>query len=161
MAWLHLLRHGTAETAQDDPPLSEEGAELMRLEALAMVRLGLAFDAIFTSPLRRARQTAEIVAGAFGDGPQLKTEKRLAPGCNLGSLDRFAPEAAGVLLVGHAPDLGRLAGELVGAGHALALRRGGLCCVELASWPPSPPGRLHFFLPPELLLAVGRAAGGG
>ena len=54
MPRLSLLRHGPAEAGGANPSLSQEGAEMMRLEALGMAKLGLRFDEILSSPLQRA-----------------------------------------------------------------------------------------------------------
>ena len=154
MPWLYFLRHGIAEPDGVDPGLTAEGMRLMRLEAEGMVRLGLKFDAVFTSPLQRARQTAAIVAEWFGVAGRVSRLEALAPGCRLAALAGLGDEEQGLLLVGHAPDLGRIAGALTGAEGGLHLGRGGIAGVELAAWPPTPPGRLGFFVPAEMLIAA-------
>ena len=66
---LYLMRHGIA-LPQDDPsvasdserPLSHKGVKRMRKAAKGVRRLDIPFDALLTSPLLRARQTAEIIA---------------------------------------------------------------------------------------------------
>lgn len=162
MAWLYLLRHGVVDEEGEDPPLSREGIARMRGEAKAMVRLGFRFDAVFASPLQRAVQTAAIVAEASGTADRVRILDALAPGCRLSALSVLegavdpGARTQSALLVGHAPDMGAIAGELMGAAGALPMRRGMLCCVELFAWPPAPPGRLRFLMPPDLLLAVAR-----
>ena len=71
---LLLLRHGaTAHTVEkrfsgsdgENPPLSEEGERQAHAAAARIVRAG-APDVIVSSPVRRARQTADVVAGELG-----------------------------------------------------------------------------------------------
>ena len=66
---LYLIRHGLAEERgeawPDDTkrPLTDEGMSRMRKAARGLARLGVSFDAILTSPLTRARQTAGNLLG--------------------------------------------------------------------------------------------------
>ena len=72
---LYLMRHGIALT-RDDPsvahdaerPLTGKGVKRMRKAAKGLRELAIRFDSILTSPLSRARQTADIVASTL-DGP--------------------------------------------------------------------------------------------
>src|SRR5262245_64180072 len=83
---LYVMRHGIA-VEQDDPavssdaerPLSHKGVKRMRKAAKGVRRLGIAFDAVLTSPLLRARQTAEIVANALDIDGRLEEISGLAP----------------------------------------------------------------------------------
>src|SRR5262245_56535456 len=83
---LYLIRHGIAEERSDawpddaKRPLTDQGMSRMRKAARGLERLGVSFDVVLTSPLVRARQTAEIVASAFSPKPQLVTIDSLAPG---------------------------------------------------------------------------------
>lgn len=142
---LYLLRHGIAQAEGGDPPLSEQGVMEMSEEARGMVSLGLTFDAIVTSPLRRAAQTALIVAGALGIEDRLEICEPLSPGCGLPALGPSFDQhrsARAILLVGHQPDLGRIAADLIEAEGSLSLGRGDLCCLDVAGWPPRPPATL-------------------
>ena len=72
--WLYLLRHGATDNnranpprlqgRRTDPPLSEEGREQARKTGEFLLRLPL--DAVYSSPLLRARETAEAIAGPQG-----------------------------------------------------------------------------------------------
>ncbi len=65
---LYFLRHGLAGERSEwkgndfDRPLTEDGKTKMAVEAATIAKLNLGLDAILTSPLVRAYQTAEIVA---------------------------------------------------------------------------------------------------
>ena len=83
---LYLMRHGIA-LPQDDPsvtqdgdrPLSHKGIKRMREAAKGVRRLKIPFDGVLTSPLLRARQTAEIVASALDMETRLEEISGLAP----------------------------------------------------------------------------------
>src|SRR5436309_4247704 len=74
---LYLVRHGVAEQRgeawPDDSkrPLTEQGISRLRKSARGLARIGVGFDVILTSPLVRARQTAEVVAGALDARPPI------------------------------------------------------------------------------------------
>src|SRR5215469_14985125 len=83
---LYLIRHGVAEergeawTDDGQRPLTDDGKSKLRKVARGLVRLGASFDVILTSPLVRARQTAEIVAAAFDHRAPIVNVDALAPG---------------------------------------------------------------------------------
>src|SRR5688572_22782487 len=119
---LFFLRHGIAEDPR--PGLGDSGRRLtaggieeMRGVGRGLRTLGLAFDAILTSPLPRARETAEIAAAALGLEDRLRVEDRLGCGCRFADLERLLRDQAPrgrVLLVGHEPDMSYLVGALTG-----------------------------------------------
>ncbi len=80
---LYLLRHAIAEERSNDGSdsaraLTPEGAEKMRIGARGLQRLGVHLDRLLTSPLTRARETADIVGAALNIAPE--TVGALAPG---------------------------------------------------------------------------------
>src|SRR6266550_269206 len=115
---LYLIRHGLAEGRgeawPDDNkrPLTEEGMTRLRKEARGLARLGVTFDLVLTSPLVRARQTAEIVAAAFDSKPHLTATDALIPGAQyaavMAELEKHMKKSR-IALVGHEPGLGELA----------------------------------------------------
>src|SRR5689334_2900287 len=84
---LYFLRHGiAADTGPEDSgdagrPLTEEGIDKLKEAARGLRRLGVRPDVLLSSPLVRARQTAEIVRKAFGIESRLVDA--LAPGCDI------------------------------------------------------------------------------
>jgi 2,3-bisphosphoglycerate-dependent phosphoglycerate mutase len=73
MPTLVLMRHGATLWGQEnrfagwaDTPLSDTGVKEAQGAAQTLAKAGLAFDICFTSSLKRARQTLEIVAGSKG-----------------------------------------------------------------------------------------------
>ncbi|MCS7079602.1 MAG: phosphohistidine phosphatase SixA [Chloracidobacterium sp.] len=137
------MRHGIAHELGADGSrsdaertLTNEGRANTRAAARAMARLELDIDAIWTSPLARARQTAEIVAETLQKTQLMEEMAELALGGGpervVGALTRLS-RGTGVLLVGHEPDLSRLVAYLVWGGldaDHVAFKKGGLCRVD-------------------------------
>lgn len=108
-----LVRHASAAPGTPDVErrLTAEG----RAEAIALgQRLAAeSLDAVVSSPLRRARETAEAVARASGLEPSVA--EGLAPGATLASLrGALAERGETVVAVGHQPDCGNIFEELTG-----------------------------------------------
>jgi phosphohistidine phosphatase len=110
---LYLVRHAKAAPGNPDElrPLTPEGREQARL--LAERLAGERPDAVVTSPLLRARETAEVLARACG--LEAVPDERLAPGATSADA-RLAAAGRGerIVLVGHQPDFGRIAAALTG-----------------------------------------------
>ncbi len=108
---LYLVRHAKAAPGDPDElrPLTPEGREQARL--LAERLAAETIDAVVTSPLLRARETAEVLGRACG--LEAVPDERLAPGASSGDA-RLAAAGRGerVVLVGHQPDFGRIAAAL-------------------------------------------------
>jgi len=136
---IYFLRHGKAwsraDWHEDDDlrPLTDAGEALVRAEGRAMKAMGLAPDAIVTSPLARARRTAEIVAAELGMSERLVEDRRLACGFDARRLAeivaREAP-AASLMVVGHEPDFSATVAELTGGGR-VDFKKGGLARVDV------------------------------
>lgn len=143
---IYLLRHADAVSAvgvsDEERPLSDEGRRTIEKAAGGMQRLGLKFDLILTSPLLRARQTAEIVAKTLGSEIPKISQPLMSGGNPRECLrDPRLQNIRKVLLVGHAPDLGIFLGDLIGKGE-IRLSKGALACVEVSSMPPEAAGKL-------------------
>lgn len=163
---LYLLRHGdavdraTGGYARDDErPLTDAGRAEVRQAAKALAALGVGrdLDLLLTSPLVRAAQTAAIVAKILGPRHGPLASDALAPGGRpeavLRALHGHGAEIERAILVGHMPDLGKLAGWLVwGRDDAIVtLRTAGVCRVELPPRAAPGDGELRWLLPPRLL----------
>ena len=154
---VYFLRHGLADwpnwdkRRDDERPLTGEGVEKVKAEAKAIQQLDLQLDAILTSPLLRARQTAEPVARRLG--LDVIEEPALAPGFDierLGGVLRRHAGASAILLVGHEPDFSRTIAQLIGGGR-VAMKKGGLARVDLDALDP-PAGELVWLLAPKTLI---------
>ncbi|MGH8225304.1 MAG: SixA phosphatase family protein [Gammaproteobacteria bacterium] len=137
--WLLVMRHGPAESSAPAGDaarrLSAVGRERTRLAANALARMLPAPACIYTSPLARARETAELLAAAFGTATPLATPL-LAPGFNRSRLaDELArSEAPSFAIVGHEPDLSEFVGWLIGgsAGARVKFGKGSAGLIDLA-----------------------------
>jgi phosphohistidine phosphatase len=154
---VYFLRHGKADRAQwhgddDARPLTAEGEEAMRREAKSLRAMGLALDLIVTSPLARARRTAEIVADELGLGGRLVEDAGLAPGFDVRRLEQVLAThgpAESVMVVGHEPDFSATVAELIGGGD-IVMKKGGLARVDVIA-PVAGGGQLVWLLTPPLL----------
>jgi phosphohistidine phosphatase len=157
---LLLLRHAIAEdsSAAGDAArrLTEEGRAKMERAARALPRLLPDLAQVISSPLVRARQTAEIVAAAYSPELPIEEEPALAAGAGVRALlTRLArrPFDQPFALVGHEPDLSRLLALLVtGSERPIApFKKGGAALVELTGAPAPASGTLVWQLPPSLM----------
>lgn len=161
MITLLLVRHGIAEpsasgTADADRHLTREGKVKTHRAMRGLSSICPELDAILTSPLERARETAEIFAEEIGALP-IETFAPLASGESLRSLRNGLAERdypRGVALVGHEPDLGELASYMLTGDEKAAplhFRKAGVATFEVASLTELRPAILRWFLPPSLL----------
>jgi phosphohistidine phosphatase len=161
---LYLVRHGVAAARGDEypddskRPLTGKGIARLRREAKALTALGVTFDAILTSPLTRTRQTAETISTSLQGRPQVITTDALAPAGTVTSvIQEIARHArkGRLALVGHEPNLGELAGRLIGARAAIPFKKGAICRIDFEVLPPKGLGELRWFLPPRVLRRIG------
>jgi phosphohistidine phosphatase len=163
---LYLVRHGLAaergENYPDDTkrPLTSKGIQRMRQEGKALVALDVTFDVILTSPLVRARQTAEALAASFRDAPPIVNTPALAPGGTHNAIiDELAKQShrrKRIALVGHEPGIGELAGRLLGARKAVEFKKGAIARIDVTALPMAGPGLLRWFLTPRVLRKIGK-----
>jgi phosphohistidine phosphatase len=108
-----LVRHAKAEPGFPDElrALTPQGEA--RARELARELAAVPPAAVISSPLVRARQTAEPIAAAAD--LELEEDDRLAPGANADDVRAVVSGRNGpVVLVGHQPDLGEIVLELTG-----------------------------------------------
>lgn len=157
---IYFLRHGEALGGFDDDvrPLSERGRHDIAALAKFLKKSGVRFDAIYSSPLVRACETAEIMLDLCGAVAKtgVRTDPALLNEISQEDFDRWLaqlPKSRRLLLVGHAPVLAGRARRLLGITHpeALTLPTGGMVCVEGAT---PAQARLQFFISPALVSAA-------
>ena len=138
---LYFLRHGKAEQpwewtgTEADRPLTEHGRATMRAAAGGMRTLDLQLSGIFSSPLARSRQSADIVGEAL-EVPVFETAG-LAPGCDLDEISAIIGQqraTQSLMFVGHEPDLSTIVGMLIGwHGPAnITMKKGACCRVDIS-----------------------------
>lgn len=150
---LYFLRHAEAEPGGDR--LTVAGLAAMRAAGPIWRRLNLRPEAVVSSPLPRAMETAriaveEIRPTAAEAGPV--ADERLAPGADWGAMARAMAERGdlrSLLFVGHEPDLSRAVALLTGA-SSVRMRKGSMACVEFYGVPEPGSGELAWLLDPDL-----------
>ncbi|MEH1935145.1 MAG: phosphohistidine phosphatase SixA [Nostoc sp.] len=162
---LYLIRHGIAEDKglgikDEERSLTKEGRQKTEKVAQKLVKLGLNFDLILTSPLVRARQTAEILI-AEKLSSQLEESSHLAPDGQISSWlkDWLEPrnysQNTQLALVGHEPGLTNWAENLLWGEvkASLVLKKAGMIGIKLPETG-SALGRSQMFwlTPPKYLL---------
>ena len=150
-----ILRHGEAESAgaggDRTRALSPAGRKAMAALAVTLAGEGWRPGRIFSSPLARARQTAEIVGGAAApDAPAIEPMEELGadrePHEVLAALEAQGATAGHILLVTHQPLAGRLAAILTGTEPGF--RPGTLVRIEFAAALTPRRGRVVRTIPP-------------
>lgn len=162
---LYLVRHAiAAERGEDWPhddkrPLTARGVARFKESVNGLTRLDVVVDEIFTSPLVRAKQTAELLADGLPGKPSVKVLDALSPGHTPGSVLAQLAKAARrrrIALVGHEPGLGELAAHLIGAGRALPFKKGGVCLIDVESLTSRRAGALSWFVTPKVLRGLSK-----
>lgn len=152
----YFLRHGVAadaerwEGADADRPLTREGKEKMAREAKTVAALALDLEAIVTSPLLRAKQTAEIVAAALS--MTVEEDARLGIGFDRRALGEILVErddGGAIMLVGHEPGMSLTIASAIGGGR-VEMKKGAIACVEFPD-ASALHGELSWLAPPKLL----------
>jgi phosphohistidine phosphatase len=129
---LLLIRHAKALPGEPDAlrPLSPDGQAAARRLGEQLAAEGVKPDAILTSPLLRARETAAAVAAALGC--EVEPSEALAPGATVEGLSAaVAGRGETVIAVGHQPDCGEIAAALTN-GAPPPFPPGGMADLELS-----------------------------
>ena len=135
----------------EDRPLSAKGERQAERVARHLEAIGADPDAIITSPLLRAFQTAEAVAKRLGR--EVIISDRLAGGLDVEALAELLDEAGKPgrpLLVGHDPEFSETVSALIGAA-GIAVRKGALVRVDAALPLVEGGGELRWLIPPDAL----------
>ena len=161
---LIIIRHaiaverGTPDIADEDRPLTRKGERRFQEAARGLARIEPRPDVLLTSPLPRARQTAEIAAAAWGKIKPKKSDV-LAGGSFAevaGVVDKL-PRDATSAIVGHEPDVSELLAAILGSKDAAAFtfKKGGVAVVDVPG-PLGQGGSLVWAMPPGLLRRIAR-----
>jgi phosphohistidine phosphatase len=130
---LWFLRHGEAvphgAKADSDRELTPRGERQAQAAGQAFAKLGLEFEACYSSPKVRARDTARLACEPAG--VNFEEVSSLAGGFDLDDLRELLhahEDDARVLLVGHEPDFSQVVHDLTGA--RMDLKKGGVAAVR-------------------------------
>ena len=161
---LLVVRHGAAmereefaRTGESDDlrPLTDEGKAEMESVAAGLRAQLETLDLLATSPLVRARQTAEIVAAAYGIGaPEITSS--LVPGTPFEEFEKWCSgigEKDAIGVVGHEPHLSLLVRWLLADSpeSEIHLKKGGACLMHFESQVSRGSGKLEWLLGPSKL----------
>jgi phosphohistidine phosphatase len=166
---LLVIRHAAAEDKEewarigksdDERPLTADGARDMAKTAKGLRTVVSEVDLIATSPLVRARQTADIVASTLGvEGVEVTDV--LIPDTSLSTFATWLGGQEGhetVVVVGHEPDLGILVTWLLSGVEQprVEMKKGAACLIEFDGKPAKGQGLLRWSIPPGLLRRLGK-----
>jgi phosphohistidine phosphatase len=158
---IYFLRHANAGEPKLNPskdekrPLDKLGVEQSHDVGRALAALNITVDAIVTSPLRRATQTASVVANEIDFEGRVTLDDALRPGATYDQfqelLHRHSRKEA-IMVVGHNPTMTEFLNTLLGAApHSVELKKGAIARVEKE-------GRkaavLKWCMPPKLVRSI-------
>jgi phosphohistidine phosphatase len=158
---IYLMQHGEAYAEDQDPErsLTRSGEDQIRSSGKALKKLGVQVDLIVSSPKKRARQTAEILAGELGYSKEgitvTEVLEPLAPAEDaIVYLGCFGDKGK-MLLAGHLPSLAKIASSLVSEGTDVSIHfeMGGVCHIDVEALP-THKGDLRWILTPSQLRMV-------
>jgi phosphohistidine phosphatase len=162
---LFILRHGEAgrrSTLRDDSKrsLTVNGKKEIEEVSKGLNSMELELDYIFTSPLSRSKQTAEIVFKNLKCKNQIGILDELKPGGNKLELYNklsILKQDSSVLIVGHEPYLSELIGEAISSGDSsIDLKKAGLARIKTTSLLPKIQGELRWLLTPKHMKKIGK-----
>jgi phosphohistidine phosphatase len=138
---VYFLRHASAGNPKNDPkkdekrPLDAEGIEQCRLMGRALSALEVQVDAILSSPLKRATQTASLVGNEMGHDGKLELTPALRPEASYSDFRALMEKNVkyeAIMVVGHNPTLSDFLSRLIGArGAAVDLKKGAVAKADL------------------------------
>ena len=160
---IYIVRHAIAEeksSSGNDAArvLASEGKRKMKEAALGFARLEPEIEKIFSSPLVRALQTAQIIASPLKK--KVEELEELAPGRSpqevLARLVKMR-DIGSVMLAGHEPNCSELAAYLLGNSTHLEIefKKGAICLIQMQSLTPGS-GILIWHLSPQVLRLMAR-----
>jgi phosphohistidine phosphatase len=161
---LFILRHGKAGKSSGGPDdaareLTRKGRDEVEGIARWMREQQFRFDAIASSPLQRALETAAVVASALDQEDILTTWDVLAPGGDTDTVCSAASKLGddgAVLIVGHEPGLSGLISAIISGdtNSSIVLSKGGLAKIRNYSFRDHPSGELQWLLTPKQILSM-------
>jgi phosphohistidine phosphatase len=163
---LYLVRHAiAAERGPNYPddrerPLTSEGIARFKQAVEGTKALDVQIDLVLTSPLVRAKHTAELLIAGLANKPRLEHLDALAPGGRLPAVTeaiaKFSKRYRRIALVGHEPGMGELAAKLMQSRGVFEFKKGAVCCIDLDGAMPAGPGTLRWMLPPRALRKIAK-----
>jgi len=160
---LYIVRHAWAGHYGDPQwpddfqrPLSEEGRRRFAQVVAELAGRGFRPEVVVTSPLVRCRQTAETIAEQLAGKPEVVEHDGLLPGNSLKSILQWTARRSDrygeIAWVGHAPDVGRMTAELIGAPDGwIRFGKGSVAAVRFHESPSAGEGELRWLVTAKVL----------
>lgn len=163
---IYFLRHANAGERLANPKrdekraLDKDGIEQCGIVGRALTALDVQVDAIISSPLKRAVQTASLVGNELSYEGKIHLEEALRPAASFTDFRRLIEKYAkheAVMLVGHNPNLSEFVGRAIGEGGSesgIELKKGAVAKVDMGR----NSGVMQWCLTPKVLRALQTAA---
>ncbi len=166
---IYFLRHASAGQPKKGNPekddkrgLDPDGIEQCRYVGSALAALDVSVEALLSSPLKRATQTASLVGNEIGYDGKMQIEAALRPGAGFqefrGLLGKYA-KCEAIMVVGHNPNLSEFLSMLISEGQAdsaVELKKGAVARVEMRG----KNGTLEWLLTPKSVRTIYASAAG-
>ena len=160
---IYFLRHGSAGQSRTNPaqdakrPLDKEGIEQCGYMGRALASLDVQVDIIISSPLKRATQTASLIANEIGHDGKLLFSPALDKDADKEMfrqlLESHAKQDA-IMLVGHNPNLSQFLSLIISGGaddRGIQLKK---CAVARVDWSGRKPAILNWCLSPKVVRSI-------
>jgi phosphohistidine phosphatase len=159
---VYFLRHASAGQSLADPkkdekrPLDDDGTIQSRYIGRALAASDITVDAIISSPLKRARQTATIVANELGFEQKIEVDGAMRPEATYAQFQALLKKyqaAESIIVVGHNPSMEQFLSRIIGRqGHAAAidLKKGAIAKVDVKRLE----GTLQWCITPKLVGSI-------
>ena len=164
---IYFLRHASAGKSKQNPrqddkrPLDKDGVRQCASMGRALAALDTQVDVILSSPLKRAAQTAALVANEMGHEGKIAFTDVLGKDAEYEAfhdLVRKQLKRDAIMVVGHNPTLSEFISRIVSGGasdRAVDLKKGAVARVEYDG---RKPGTLEWCLPPKTVETIQSAA---
>ena len=154
---IYLIRHSDAEKASlkikdFDRELSTKGKSKIKIAVENWKNIIPAFDYIVTSPLKRAAQTAKIIASGFNYEDEIIIDKRMGTGSKTEDLIDIANYlgSENIAFIGHQPDLAIHTSNLISSSGAfLDFKPASIVKISFNNKIRTTKGYLEFLIPPQ------------
>ncbi|MBL1212799.1 MAG: phosphohistidine phosphatase SixA [Ignavibacteriae bacterium] len=150
---LYLVRHGEAKGGSPDSKreLTENGISSIKNSIQLWKQYFTKADYIITSPLKRTKQTAEIIKNEFYNESVLCEDFKLAPGSSSEDLLEVVNviDAEDIIVVGHMPDLAYHVSFFISySGSKNTFEPGAIAAINFENGIVKGSGTLKFLIPP-------------
>ena len=151
---VYILRHAKADFGSkgEDPPVSEQGEkQVAHVMKVARENWGFSPTVVASSPILRARQTADIVKKSMGGNFKVAVDECLSPDSKPKDVLKFLSKLKRddrVVLISHMPLIFELLYELIGGRGEVELLNGSIAAVEFKGKASSGKGKLVWLVQP-------------